>query len=208
MLQNIDAVGSGERPGPGRPRREELDQQILDAAVALLDAGEEITVSKVVARSGVSRAALYRRWPSITSLTAAALDVGRTNYPEVRIDENLRETLLASLMPPADGEHPSSRGYPMHRFFQRLKLMIDNPELQHAYWESHVARRRAPLEASIREAIDAGHLRADLDPVACVDALAGIVYYQLVVRGTDLREQATRDRVQRAFDTIWQGMVA
>lgn len=208
MLQTTDAVGSGERPGPGRPRIEALDEQILGAAVALLDAGEEITVSKVVKHSGVSRAALYRRWPSITALTAAALDVGRSNYPEVRIDENLRETLFASLMPPPHGEHPSSRGYPMHRFFQRLKLMIDNPELQHAYWESHVARRRAPLEASIAQAIDAGHLRADLDAVACVDALAGIVYYQLVVRGTDLRETETQDRVRRAFDTVWQGMVA
>ena len=208
MLLNRESLGTEARPGPGRPRDAELDALILDAAVGLLDSGAEITVTKVVERSGVSRAAIYRRWPSITALTAAALDVGRTSYPEVRPSDNLRDALMETLMPPQDTSSAMVRGYPTHRFHQRLKLMIDNPELRRAYWESHVAKRRAPLESTLQESVTEGLLRPDLDVAACVDALAGVVYYQLVVRGEDLYDADTRARVSRAFDTIWHGMLA
>jgi len=197
------AAVSGDRPGPGRPRDEELDELILRAAVELIDEGIDISVSKVVQRSGVSRAAMYRRWPSITHLTAAALDAGRTAYPAIRITENFREELLRLILPPS-GMH--EQAYPHDRFRQRLKLSVSNPELQKAYWESHVSRRRIPLEETIREASRRGVLRADLDVAACVDALAGVAYYQLVVRGDDLFDPATRQRVQEATDVLWRGM--
>lgn len=209
LTTTAPAAEPDERPGPGRPRLAGLDERILDAAVALVDAGEEITVSRVVAASGVSRAALYRRWPSITQLTAAALDVGRTAYPPVEVGPGLRESIIHSLLPESHtGGHASLRDYPTRRFTQRLRLIIDDPELQHAYWESHIARRRAPLEASLAEAIERGILRADLDASACVDALAGIVYYQFIIRGDDLHAPATRARVVAAFDVVWRGMVA
>ena len=49
-------AGTAVRRGPGRPRDEDLDAQILDATLALIDAGEPVTVGRIVARSGVSRA--------------------------------------------------------------------------------------------------------------------------------------------------------
>ncbi|WP_431712028.1 TetR-like C-terminal domain-containing protein [Glutamicibacter uratoxydans] len=206
MTEILRTSGAEVRNGPGRPRDTELDELILKAAVELLERGEEVSVSKVVSRSGVSRAALYRRWPSITQLTAAALDVGRTQYPVIKPGDDLRRTLFASLMP-AEGERfPTTRGYPTHRFFQRLKLIIDNRELQRTYWKSHVARRREPLETALQQSVDEGILRADLDVPATVDALAGVVYYQLIVRGDNLADPATRERVRHAYDTIWQGM--
>ena len=54
-----DAVGAAVRRRPGRPRDEDIDGQIVAATLEIIDAGEEVTVSRVVARSGVSRAALY-----------------------------------------------------------------------------------------------------------------------------------------------------
>lgn len=206
MLMQREAPELGDRTGPGRPRVEALDDRILDAAVQLLDEGQDITVSKVVERSGVSRAALYRRWPSITLLTAAALDVGRVEYPAVRVGDNLRDTLMTNLIPPLGADQPAGHSYPKQRLNQRLKLILNDPELQKAYWESHVARRRAPLEESLRTAIDEGLLRQDLDVSASIDALAGVVYYQFIVRGDDLRDPVTRARVGAAFDIIWHGM--
>ena len=64
------------RRGPGRPRNEDIDALVLAAVLELIDDKEEVTAARVVGRSGVSRAALYRRWPSLTTLIAAALDVG------------------------------------------------------------------------------------------------------------------------------------
>lgn len=200
------APAAGVSSRPGRPRVDSLDTLILDAAVELIDQGEEVTVSKVVERSGVSRAALYRRWPSITRLTAAALDVGRTSYPVVEPGDDLREAITRTFVPSVTHLSISGPGYSISRFHQRLKLIVTDPALQRAYWDSHVAKRRAPLEAALQEAVTAGQLRADLDVPASIDALAGVVYYQLVVRGADISEPATIHRVESALDIIWRGM--
>lgn len=207
MRSGSRAAGPGQRPGPGRPRNERLDDLILTAAIELIDAGEDLTVTRVVERSGVSRAALYRRWPSLAELTAAALDVGRTAHPEVYVGEGMRESLSRSLMPPINESDVYSRDFPTQRLTQRFKLMAENPELRRTYWESHVNRRRKPLEESLRVAVSQGQLRANLDVAACVDAYAGVVYYQFLVRGDDLRSPETQARVQAAFDVIWRGML-
>lgn len=201
-------AGAAVRRRPGRPRDEELDGQIVTATLEIIDAGEEVTVSRVVARSGVSRAALYRRWPSLTLLIAAALDVGREVPPEYPVDADLHEILLAGLGLGADGVAPSAPGYPEARFRQRIRLVMADRALQKTYWQSHVSRRRVPLQNALRTGIARGELRADLDVEACFDAIAGVAYYQLVVRGDRVSDPAVVERMRAAIEVIWRGMVA
>ena len=63
------------RGRPGRQRSEAADQAILAATLDVL--GEDgfggLTMAAVIARSGVSSATLYRRWPTKQDLVAAAL---------------------------------------------------------------------------------------------------------------------------------------
>ncbi|WJL94915.1 TetR/AcrR family transcriptional regulator [Microbacterium sp. ET2] len=193
------------RRRPGRPRDEDLDAQILDATLQLIDDGEPVTLGRVVERSGVSRAALYRRWPSLTTLVAAALDIGRTIPPELPDDGDLRAAILASL---TGGHSVTLAGYPEERFRQRIRLAMTDRTLQKAYWDSHVSRRRAGVERALQRAIHRGELRADLDPAICFDLLAGVFYYQLVVRGDRLTDPAVMQRCAEAFDIAWRGMVA
>lgn len=197
------SAGPRETRGPGRPRNSDIEQQVIAAAVELVDAGEEVTVARLVERSGVSRAAIYRRWPSITQLVAVALDVGRGSYPEILPEDDLHAAIVDGFLL---GGEPAEKDYPKNRFRQRIKLGIDDPALQRTYWESHVARRRAPLERTLSEAVQQGKLRADLDVAACIDALGGVVYYQVVVRGADLHSTETRERVSAALEIIWRGM--
>lgn len=199
-------AGFAVRRRPGRPRDEDIDGQIIAATLALIDAEEEVTVSRVVARSGVSRAALYRRWPSLTALIAAALDVGRTVPPAVPTDGDLRETVFATLL--GAPTSVTAEGYSEARFRQRIRLVMGDRALQKAYWNSHVSRRRVPLENALRAGIERGILRADLDVEACFDALAGAAYYQLVVRGDGMDSPRARERLHAAFDVVWRGMQA
>jgi AcrR family transcriptional regulator len=192
------------RRGPGRPRDDDLDDQILAAALALIDADEPVTVVSIVRRSGVSRAALYRRWPSLTALVAAALDVGRVIPPRIPIEGDLREAVLASFL----GGQSINPGYTEARFRQRIRLAMADRELQRAYWNSHVSRRRAGLEQALRGGIASGVLRSDLDPVVCFDLLAGVFYYQLVVRGDRPDEPVVQARCRAAFEIAWRGMTA
>lgn len=201
-------AGDAVRRRPGRPRDEEIDGQIVTATLEIIDAGEEVTVSRVVARSGVSRAALYRRWPSLTLLIAAALDVGREVPPEYPVDADLQEILLAGLGLGADGVAPSAPGYSEARFRQRIRLVMADRALQKTYWQSHVSRRRVPLQNALRTGIARGELRADLDVEACFDAIAGVAYYRAVVRGDRVSDPAVVERMRAAIEVIWRGMVA
>lgn len=192
---------------PGRPRDEDIERQILDATLALIDAGDAVTVGRVVAGSGVSRAALYRRWPSLTQLIAAALDQGRSiPRPIVLGDDGsaVKAAILGSLTL-EQGE--SLTGYTEQRFRQRIALAMADRSLQRAYWQTHVTRRRASLEAALREAIERGILRPDLDPATGFDLLAGVVYYQVVVRGESFTDPGVIARCQQAFEIAWEGML-
>lgn len=208
MTAAVAEAATVRRRGPGRPRDEEIDGQIIAATLEIIDAGEEVTVNRVVQRSGVSRAALYRRWPSLTLLIAQALDVGREVPPEYPDDVDLREAVLAGLGMLPGMVAVSAPGYSEERFRQRIRLVMADRALQKAYWASHVSRRRVPLENALRRGIARGELRDDLDVEACFDALAGAVYYQLVVRGDHIGDPSTVERVRAAFDVVWRGMTA
>src|SRR5688500_7888301 len=62
-------------PGPGRPRREETDRSIHDAALTLLrDRGPAaVTVEAVAAGSGVAKTTIYRRYADREAVLRAAL---------------------------------------------------------------------------------------------------------------------------------------
>lgn len=192
------------RRGPGRPRNEDIDALVLAAVLELIDDKEEVTAVRVVERSGVSRAALYRRWPSLTTLIAAALDVGREVPPPIPTDGDLREAIFSMLF---GGAEAGGLDYPEERFRQRIRLAMADRGLQKAYWSSHVSRRRAPIEDALRAGIEQGILRPDLDAEACFDLIAGVFYYQVVVRGDRLYDAATRDRCRAALEVAWRGML-
>ncbi|MGV8881413.1 MAG: TetR/AcrR family transcriptional regulator C-terminal ligand-binding domain-containing protein [Rhodoglobus sp.] len=200
------AQDAGARRGPGRPRDEDIDGQLIDATLALIDAEEDVTVSRVVTRSGVSRAALYRRWPALTTLIAAALDMGRTVPPSIPRGDDLHSAVFAMFAGGAASQ--TAAGYSEARFRQRIRLVMADRDLQKAYWSSHVTRRRVPVEDALRVGIESGMLRADLDVEACFDAIAGAAYYQIVVRGDRFDEPATQARLKAALDVIWRGMLA
>lgn len=192
--------------GPGRPRDAELDGRLIAATLHLIDTEKEVTVSRVLASSGVSRAGLYRRWPSLTALVAAALDVGRTVPPELPVGEDPLESILAMMAEDPLSVIPGM--YSEARFRQRIRLVMSDRELQHIYWEEHVRHRRAPIERALAAASSRGELAADLDPVAAFDAIAGVAYYQIVVRGESLSDPETHERVTAALKLVWRGMRA
>ncbi|WP_119696087.1 TetR/AcrR family transcriptional regulator [Microbacterium halotolerans] len=203
--QGDENTGEYFARGPGRPRAEGYDERVLDAVVGLIDAGERVSVSAVVGASGVSRAAVYRRWSSIAELVADALDRGRAAI-EFDLSGDVRDTIVAVLF--GGSRTARGAGYSDRRFRTRLVLTLQNPELQRAYWQSHVRRRRVAMRDALNEAVRRGELRDDLDVDACIDLINGVFYYQFVVRGARWEEPETMARCREAFDVVWRGMSA
>ncbi|GGH34763.1 TetR/AcrR family transcriptional regulator [Microbacterium album] len=197
---------ASRRRGPGRPRIQEHDERILRATLELIDAGREVTVNAVVETSGVSRAALYRRWRSLTDLVAAALDHGRNNAVEISAEGDLKQNIVDAYF-----THPrESRGaeYPDRRFRLRMQLVMADRELQRAYWRSHVSGRRGSIGRALQAGIDRGILRADLDIDSSIDLINGVFYYQAFVRGVSMGDPEALARCRVAFETVWRGMLA
>ena len=76
-----------ERRGPGRPRQEHVTAAVLDAVVALVtESGMgALTMDAVAARAGVSKPAMYRRWPTKQDLVIAAAEsrIGSLSVPDM-----------------------------------------------------------------------------------------------------------------------------
>lgn len=198
-----DAASGGR---PGRPRDEGIGDRVIDAALRLLassTSSEEITIGAIVAVSGVSRAAIYRRWASREALLAEALDSVRTPYP---LDVTLPtfDALVAVFAPDPSGFGSEE----FERLFRRrLVLSLEDPVLRERYWTSHVARRRVTVVELLERARHAGEIRPDVDIEAAVDLLAGVGYYQLVVRAGDSREDVA-GRLRSAVEIVWNGLAA
>ncbi|MFD6446405.1 TetR/AcrR family transcriptional regulator [Promicromonospora sp. NPDC060204] len=188
--------------GPGRPRAQGHDERIVDAAVELLERGEEITVSRVVERSGVSRAAIYRRWPSMTDLVATALDRGRTPHT-IPLEGDLLQNVLDAYTTSSSATRET---YSEERFRLRMRLAMTDRKLAQAYWRSHVSRRRGGMVAVLRAGIERGLLRPDIDVDACIDLVNGVFYYQFVVRGVTLDDPEALARCREGIRVAWRGM--
>jgi len=65
-----------EKRSRGRPRREGTDEEILRASRELLETGgyAAFSVDAIVARTGIAKTTIYRRWPSKGALVAAAVE--------------------------------------------------------------------------------------------------------------------------------------
>jgi AcrR family transcriptional regulator len=87
------------RRGPGRPRQEHVTKAVLEAVVELVaeQGMGALTMDAVATRAGVSKPAMYRRWPTKQDLIIAAAEsrVGTLTVPDMG---DFRAELRAVLM--------------------------------------------------------------------------------------------------------------
>lgn len=168
-------TASGKRNGPGRPRSERSERAILDATFELLAkkgyAG--LSLDAVARQAQVSKATIYRRWPSKQHLVLAAFettpelhvpDTGDLEADLVRVVtefvELYRATRLGGVLPIIAGE------------------CAHNPALSKAL-DPVIARRRKPVRTILERGVERGELAAGLDLEMAVDAVMGLVIMRL-----------------------------
>ncbi|MET1000858.1 MAG: TetR/AcrR family transcriptional regulator [Acidimicrobiia bacterium] len=164
---------------PGRPRSTECDEQILRAAMEEYaeNGFDGMSVDAVAARAGVSKATIYRRYPSKLELVAASI-FGLAEAAAPKPDTgSLRGDLQASL-------HNLSQLVADPVLGQCIRTMVPdgirNPELGQVH-EHFVRHRRAGTIAALERAIARGELRAGLDVELAADVIAGPLFYRHLV---------------------------
>jgi AcrR family transcriptional regulator len=189
-------------PSRGRPRSEKAHKAILDAAAELLLARglSAVSMDAVAERAGVSKATIYRWWPTKETLALDALYTEwDTTRPSPRDTGSLRGDLLALLRPWA--RLASSRPY--GRVLAALLTEAQTDPVFAAQYRQHVVEpRRDQARAVFRRAIERGEIPADIKIEVALDLLYGPLYHRLLHGHAPLNDRFTQDVIDMALSGI------
>jgi len=197
MTREVTAVA----PRRGRPRSEKARGAILQAAAELLlDQGlAAVSMDAVAARAGVSKATIYRWWPTKETLALDALYHEWAAVPAARDTGSLRGDLLSLLRPWA---RLASRR-PYGRVIAALVTEAQtDPVFARQYRTRFVEPRRDQARIIFRRAIERGEIPANTKIEVALDLLYGPVYHRLLHGHAPLNDQFVRDVVDAALDGI------
>lgn len=172
----------------GRPRDEEADAAILDAALALLsDEGYgALRMEAVAAKAGVAKATVYRRWPDKLSLAITAVAripelppvntgslAGDLQALRAAVVTLFKTTRLAGVLPALAAER-------IRRNSATAKI------------DAFIRERYQPWVVAIERAVARGELpqNPSADPVLIADLLAGVLMQRIFFTGGRVDEQA------------------
>lgn len=167
----------------GRPRDAATHRAILDAANGILaeQGYRGFSIEAVAARAGVSKASIYRRWPSKGALLVdlymaglaveEAADAGASGLSAEEDFAAYVAQTVARLNEPV--------------WAQTLSALVaecqGDPELAEIVRERVVGPRRAAGLRILQRAVDRGELPADADAGLLIDFVFGTVWYRLLL---------------------------
>jgi AcrR family transcriptional regulator len=199
------AQGSGSVPARGRPRSEKARKAIVDAAAELLLTRglSAVSMDAVADRAGVSKATIYRWWPTKESL---ALDALYTEWaaarPAPRDTGTLRGDLLSLLRPWARLATSKPYGRVLGALITEAQT---DPEFAAEYLGRVVEPRRDLTRAIFGRAIERGEIPADTKVEVAIDMLYGPLYHRLLHGHAALNDRFVRDVVDMALAGIQPG---
>ena len=193
---------TAETPQRGRPRSERARKAILEAASELLLARglSAVSMDAVAERAGVSKATIYRWWPTKETL---ALDALYTEWaaarPQPRDTGSLRGDLLSLLRPWARlaGSRPYGRVVAA-----LLTEAQTDPVFAAEYRERFVEPRRQQARDIFRRAIERGEIPADTKVEVALDLLYGPLYHRLLHGHAPLNDRFVREVIDMVLDGV------
>ena len=184
----------------GRPRSETARAAILDAADELLLARGlgAVSMDAIAERAGVSKATIYRWWPTKEALALDALYYEWAAGTDANRDTgSLKGDLLALLKPWV--RRVSGRPYA-----RVLAALIEearsNPAFAEEYLDRLLRPRRAQAKNVFTRAIERGEIRADLNVDVALDMIYGAAYHRLLHGHAPLNDRFVTQLVEMAVD--------
>lgn len=201
MAQTQGEPAAAQRKDPGRPRDDQLDERVLAATrTSLAELGwDRTSVRGVAGRSGVSRPAIARRWPSKAHLVLDAI-LGAT--PDLEAFENV--DLAGWITGVIDGSFELFDRADVRAAAPGLIATLrDHDDVRQTLWDGFSGPASAlalnlhdgdcDAEAETRHASE-----LMLDAQAAIVLAAGSALFLSLVAGGDVR---IRDRVTTALNT-------
>jgi AcrR family transcriptional regulator len=176
----------GKRP-PGRPRSEQSRQAILRSTLKFLrqrGGFSDLSIEAIAADANVSKATVYRWWPTKAALVADAFSASadlELQFPDtgsVCNDMSLQMRRLIHVF-------RSSRGKVVAALIAGGQ---SDPHLIEAFRERFLWPRRRQAYRTLQRGIDRGELPADSNLDLLLDSLYGPIYMRFLIRHDKLNE--------------------
>ena len=195
--------GSDPEPGtalfarPVKPRSIKVHEAAVAATRDLLAEGglPAATIDAISARSGVSKATLYKHWPSRTAVAAEAF--GRDMADAVPLPDT--GTTAGDL---AEQVRLVSRFYasPEGTVFSQLLAATVTDEGGAAYFRAwFLAGRRADVARLWQRGLERGDVRGDVDADTATDLIFGPLVFRLMTGHLPLTDAAADDIAHAAL---------
>ena len=173
-----------------------MDAAILRAAVELLsEVGYvRVTVAEVARRAGVSKPAIYRRWSQKSQLVVEAMVTQMSPGKD-----NDSGSAAGDLLALTEGLVSALTLTPLGRVLPGLVAeMAADPVLATSYRELIINPNQQHWRAAIGRGIASGELLAETDVDVVLNALAGPLYFSLLITG----EPIDADYARTAVDLV------
>ncbi len=185
---------------PGRPRSRDADREIVAATLRLLcsDGYDRTSIEAVAAEAHVTRATVYRRYPTKADMVTAAVCTLAGDYtPDGCLDAR---TAVTSLLRAFQENVGPNDGISMvaSLYLQRH----EHPEMLGSFRERVILPCRQRMAAVLELARDRGELRADVEPEAVVEMLIGSYLYR-----TFAGLEIPADWAERTVAAVWPGLL-
>ncbi|WP_290655648.1 TetR/AcrR family transcriptional regulator [Kocuria sp.] len=185
-------------------RSEESRQAILQSTLELLGVGEQalsgttvqrLTIEAIAKRAGVSKATIYRWWPSKAALVLDAFVVEYLPRTAVRTDLPFREAL-------EDHVKAVVRQYAGLDGAMVAQLIAESQydpatleEFHRRFWDD----RREAAVALIQRGVNEGVIAADANPTLVATLIYAPIYQRLLLKDAPLDEQFASSLIAMAL---------
>jgi AcrR family transcriptional regulator len=190
-------------PAPrGRPRSAKAHDAILRAAAGLLlEHGlAAVSMDAVAARAGVSKATIYRWWPTKETLALDALYTEWTAAAPVPRDTgSLRSDLIELLSPWVRLVSAQPYGRVIAALLAETRT---NPAFAAQYQRRVIEPRRNQAREIFGRAIERGEVPADLDLEVALDLIYGPLYLRLLQGHAPLDDGFVRAAIDLALSGV------
>jgi len=211
-MTGTDGLEDGRAPGLGRPRDDDAEQRVIDAALQVYaeDGWSGFNIAAVARRAQVGKSLIYLRWPDKNALLNDAV---------TRRGENPTEPDEGSL----HGD-VSELALRFHRHLQTslgwvtLRIAVDatrSPELLNDFLRAAVAANRRAVQAMLTRAVDRDELSPGADSEVTVQRTLELIYGVVLAQSIQLPHadatvdgELLTDLVQAAVGPIVAGIRA
>ena len=163
------------------PRSVRAHNDVLAATTALLDEGglPAATVDAISARSGVSKATIYKHWPNRTAVAAEAFGRRMADVIPLPDNGNARDDLTEQVRR-VSAFYAGHAGHAGRVFAQLLAATVADPDAAPYFREFFLDGRRQAVAVLWDRALDRGEVRPTISVETAIDLLFGPLIFRLM----------------------------